>query len=122
MLPDGVDAAAFRIVQEALTNVIRHAGPATATVRVAYGEHGLTVEINDDGHGLPVGQGGGNRQGAARHAGTDGRDGRSAPGRSPAAWGVPGASPPAPERHPMIRGRSPTAERHMTSQKLTWSS
>jgi signal transduction histidine kinase len=63
VLPDGVDAAAFRIVQEALTNVIRHAGPATATVRVAYGEHGLTVEINDDGHGLPVDNGAGSARG-----------------------------------------------------------
>ena len=37
-LPFGVDAAAYRIVQEALTNVARHAGPASATVRVCYGE------------------------------------------------------------------------------------
>jgi signal transduction histidine kinase len=50
-LPLGVDVAAFRIVQEALTNVARHAGPATATVRVAYGEGDFTVEVDDDGHG-----------------------------------------------------------------------
>lgn len=48
-LPFGVEAAAFRIIQEALTNVTRHAGQATATVRVAYGPHDLTVEIDDDG-------------------------------------------------------------------------
>jgi signal transduction histidine kinase len=48
-LPLGVDVAAFRIVQEALTNVTRHAGPATATVRLAYGERDLTVEVDDDG-------------------------------------------------------------------------
>lgn len=50
-LPFGVDQAAFRIVQEALTNVTRHAGAASATVRVCYGEHDLTVRIDDDGHG-----------------------------------------------------------------------
>jgi signal transduction histidine kinase len=50
-LPFGVDVAAFRIVQEALTNVTRHAPGATATVRVTYGERDLTVQIDDDGGG-----------------------------------------------------------------------
>lgn len=50
-LPFGVDVAAFRIVQEALTNVARHAGPATARVRLSYGERDLTVEVDDDGRG-----------------------------------------------------------------------
>lgn len=60
-LPFGVDVAAFRIVQEALTNVTRHAGPATATVRVAYGDRDLVVEVDDDGRGGTVhnGDGGG---------------------------------------------------------------
>ncbi len=52
-LPFAVDAAAFRIVQEALTNVTRHAGPATATVRVSYGERDLTVQVDDDGRDGP---------------------------------------------------------------------
>jgi signal transduction histidine kinase len=52
-LPAGVDLAAFRIVQEALTNVTRHAGrPVTATVLVAYGDHDLTVRVDDDGRGF----------------------------------------------------------------------
>jgi signal transduction histidine kinase len=51
-LPFPVDVAAFRIVQEALTNVTRHAGPATATVRVSYGDRDLTVQVDDDGRGL----------------------------------------------------------------------
>jgi signal transduction histidine kinase len=38
-------------VQEALTNVTRHAGPATATVRVLYGQDELTVQVDDDGRG-----------------------------------------------------------------------
>jgi signal transduction histidine kinase len=50
-LPFGVDQAAFRIVQEALTNVTRHAGTDSATVRVRYGEHDLTVQVDDDGRG-----------------------------------------------------------------------
>jgi signal transduction histidine kinase len=51
-LPFAVDVAAFRIVQEALTNVTRHAGPATATVRVSYGDRDLTVQVDDDGKGV----------------------------------------------------------------------
>jgi signal transduction histidine kinase len=51
-LPTGLDLAAFRIVQEALTNVSRHAGPtASATVRLTYGPDHLDIEIVDDGHG-----------------------------------------------------------------------
>jgi signal transduction histidine kinase len=50
-LPFGVDVAAFRIVQEALTNVTRHAGEATATVRVSYGDRDLSLQIDDDGRG-----------------------------------------------------------------------
>jgi signal transduction histidine kinase len=54
-----VDQAAFRIVQEALTNVQRHAGGASATVRVTYGERDLTVEITDDGPGAAAETSGG---------------------------------------------------------------
>ncbi|MEP6697474.1 MAG: sensor histidine kinase [Pseudonocardiales bacterium] len=60
LLPAGVDGAAFRIVQEALTNVVRHAGPARAVVRVAYAEHDITVQVDDDG-GLPAAANGSGR-------------------------------------------------------------
>jgi signal transduction histidine kinase len=50
-LPFGVEAAAFRIIQEALTNVTRHAQGSTATVHVSYGADDLVVEIDDDGRG-----------------------------------------------------------------------
>ncbi len=53
-LPPRVDRAAFRIVQEALTNVVRHAGAATATVRVAYADDAVTVQVDDDGTGAPA--------------------------------------------------------------------
>jgi signal transduction histidine kinase len=61
-LPAGVDLAAFRIVQEALTNVTRHAGPASATVLVGYGSEELTVQVDDDGRG-PAGNGAGQGNG-----------------------------------------------------------
>jgi len=50
-LPPGVDLAAYRIVQEALTNVLRHAESATATVRLAYAPAEVTVEVTDTGRG-----------------------------------------------------------------------
>lgn len=50
-LPPGVDLAAYRILQEALTNVLKHAGPARARVCVHFGERELKLEISDDGRG-----------------------------------------------------------------------
>jgi signal transduction histidine kinase len=50
-LPFGVDVAAFRIVQEALTNVARHAGHAAATVRIEYRDDDVVVEVEDEGRG-----------------------------------------------------------------------
>jgi signal transduction histidine kinase len=50
-LPAGVDISAYRIVQEALTNALRHAGPARARVVVRYGEAEVEVEVTDDGRG-----------------------------------------------------------------------
>jgi len=50
-LPVAVDVAAFRIVQEALTNVLRHAGQASASVKITYERDGLVVEVEDDGDG-----------------------------------------------------------------------
>lgn len=48
----GVDVAAFRLIQEALTNTLKHAGPkARAWVRLRYTDEDLTVEIEDDGRG-----------------------------------------------------------------------
>jgi signal transduction histidine kinase len=60
-LPPSVDLAAFRIVQEALTNVTRHAGRARATIVLTYTGDGLTVSVDDDGHGTNgTSAGGGN--------------------------------------------------------------
>ncbi len=48
-VPAAVDLAAYRVVQESLTNVARHAGPATAAVRVHYAPDAVGLEIADDG-------------------------------------------------------------------------
>jgi signal transduction histidine kinase len=50
-LSPAVEAAAYRIVQESLTNVVRHADAAGATVSVAYGPESLEIEVLDDGTG-----------------------------------------------------------------------
>jgi signal transduction histidine kinase len=50
-LPLGVDLSAYRVVQEALTNALKHAGHATATVTVRYGESEVAIEVADDGAG-----------------------------------------------------------------------
>lgn len=50
-LPADIELSAYRIVQEALTNVVRHAGTGRCRVTVDYGEEELSVEIVDDGRG-----------------------------------------------------------------------
>ena len=58
-LPVGLELSAYRIVQEALTNALKHAGDARASVRVAYGPDSLELEIVDDGAGGPARAAGG---------------------------------------------------------------
>jgi len=57
-----VELSAFRIVQEALTNVLKHAGPSRTTVRVRHASDGLDIEVLDDG-GRSVIRNGGNGDG-----------------------------------------------------------
>jgi signal transduction histidine kinase len=54
VVPAAVDQAAFRIIQESLTNVVRHAGAAHATVGVSREADTLTVEVSDDGPATSV--------------------------------------------------------------------
>jgi signal transduction histidine kinase len=56
-LSPGVDVSAYRILQEALTNVVKHAGPARASVIVRYGSRTIDVEVTDDGRGPSNGDG-----------------------------------------------------------------
>jgi signal transduction histidine kinase len=53
-LPPGLDLAAYRVVQEALTNVLRHAGKPRTTVRLDYREADLVVEVADAGRLIPA--------------------------------------------------------------------
>ncbi|MBV9337638.1 MAG: hypothetical protein JO243_17270, partial [Solirubrobacterales bacterium] len=62
-VPASLDLAAFRIVQEALTNVVRHAAAGAATVELTYGPDELTVQVDDDGRG--TGTSGGRREASA---------------------------------------------------------
>ncbi|MEU7006752.1 histidine kinase [Streptomyces sp. NPDC046332] len=77
-LPAATGATVYRIVQEALTNVVKHSGARTASVRLAYEEGVLEVVVTDDGRGPRRGArpgGGGHglvgiRERAAAHGGT----------------------------------------------------
>jgi signal transduction histidine kinase len=76
-LPAAVDLSAYRIVQESLTNVIRHAGPASAAVSLSYQPDELGIDVTDTGQGpkaapgLPTGHGqAGMRERAAAVGGT----------------------------------------------------
>ncbi len=51
-LPAGADLVAFRVIQEGLTNVMKHAGDARATVTIGYRENRVDLEVRDDGHGV----------------------------------------------------------------------
>lgn len=58
-LPLGVDTAVYRIIQEALTNVVRHSGASSSHVRVGYRPGGVHLEVSDDGRGGPSESGNG---------------------------------------------------------------
>ena len=91
-LPPGADLAAYRVVQEGLTNVMRHAAEATATVAIDWGQD-LMITVTDDG-GLEPGDAGAAERTVRPDAGCSGCEsgsrctaGRSRPDRSPAAAG-----------------------------------
>ena len=59
-LPEGAELAAYRVVQESLTNTRKHAGlAASAAVTLRYEPDGLVVEVSDDGIATPAGDSGG---------------------------------------------------------------
>jgi signal transduction histidine kinase len=65
-LPSAVDLAAYRVVQESLTNVVRHARASRAEVTVTHGERCVEVEVVDDGRGPPPGHGSSNGAGSGQ--------------------------------------------------------
>lgn len=62
-LPPGLDLCAYRIVQESLTNALKHAGPARAEVVLRYAQHMLDIEVRDDGRGAVAVNGDGSGHG-----------------------------------------------------------
>lgn len=56
-LPTGLDLTAYRIVQEALTNTLKHSGATATTVRMAYTPSSLHVDVSDDGAHTPTDDG-----------------------------------------------------------------
>ena len=106
-LPGAVDLTGYRIVQESLTNVVRHAGAASARVLLRYEPDALVVEVEDDGRG---GDGG-----AVAHGG-DGRGPAGEPGfgllgmreRAAAVGGTLEAGPAGGRRGFRVRARLPT--------------
>lgn len=85
-LPGAVGAAVFRIVQEALTNTVKHASARTASVQLRYGEADLHIEVTDDGRGPQAGYGGGHGLiGVRERAAAQGA--RPSPGRGRAGAG-----------------------------------
>ena len=52
-LPAAIDLAAYRIIQESLTNVVRHAGRASARLTISYEPAQVVIEVTDDGRGAP---------------------------------------------------------------------
>jgi signal transduction histidine kinase len=72
-LPPGIDLAAYRVVQEALTNVMKHAGPARTTVRLQYRARDLLITVSDDGpppDSAPAAAGPGAEEGAGPSPGS----------------------------------------------------
>jgi signal transduction histidine kinase len=127
-VPPALDLCAYRIVQEALTNAIKHAAPAHASVNVRWGESVLELEISDDGrrrrsvkrtaggHGIA-----GMRERVALHR-VDGSDGEvvDAWETLPTAWGSRAGFGVLPDRDPMREGRSRVGERRSGWSGRTW--
>lgn len=67
-LPPGVELCAYRVVQESLTNVVKHAGAAPTRVTVEHGPAGLRVTVTDDGASYPAGRSGNGLRGMRERA------------------------------------------------------
>ena len=102
-LPAGIDLAAFRVAQEALTNVVRHAGATRVTVRVRRTDDELEVQVDDDGYGAVTAPG---RGGGGRVAPVEGRGIAGMRERAQALGGTLEAGP-RPGRGFRVRARLP---------------
>ena len=100
-LPAGLDLSAYRIVQEALTNVVKHAGSgARCTVHLGYDEGVLAIRVTDDGGSsttLP-------RYGGSSGGGHQDQPGQGADDKIPAVVGVNSPGGAAPRARPARNG------------------
>jgi signal transduction histidine kinase len=112
-LPPGIDLSAFRIVQEALTNVVKHADTPSCRVIVSYGTGELSVEITDDGRGAQVPAAAGPRgaaPGGERGDEPAGGHGLIGMRERVSLYGGELAAGPLPERGFRVAARLPTGE------------
>jgi signal transduction histidine kinase len=115
-LPTAVDLAAYRIVQESLTNVIRHAGPADAAVSIRYHPGEIAIDVTDTGHGPKPGAAASAAGGTAGHGQVGMRERAAAVGGTVQTGPRPGGGYQVTARLP-VHGRltsanaAPAAER-----------
>jgi signal transduction histidine kinase len=111
-LPQGIDLAAFRIVQEALTNVVKHADTPSCTVIIGYHEDELSIEVSDDGRGCPVPAVAGNGTGSAGAPGAELTGGHGLIGMRErvSLYGGELTAQPLPERGFRVAARLPVGD------------
>jgi signal transduction histidine kinase len=85
-LPASIDLSAYRIVQEALTNVVKHARTSSCRVLIGYGQDELVLEVTDNGAGLPAMAG----AGVSQHGGSMALADGGLPGGGLPGGGLPG--------------------------------
>ncbi|MEV4538313.1 histidine kinase [Asanoa sp. NPDC049518] len=96
-LPLAVDLAAYRVVQESLTNVLRHAGAASAAVVITYLPASVVVEVTDTGRGGVVGAPGHGLQGMRERVTALGGSLTAGPLSAGRGWRVHAELPVAPD-------------------------
>lgn len=116
-VPAPVGLAAYRIVQESLTNVLRHAGRASAAVKVRYAPDAVVLDIADDGRGVPPtsGHGNGNGHGGLNGNGHGGHGIRGMRERAAALGGTLQAGP-RPEGGFRVHAHLPSCEQEGEGQ------
>jgi len=87
-LPASIDLSAYRIVQEALTNVVKHAQTSSCRVLIGYGRDELVLEVTDNGAGVPAMAGASRPAMAMAGSASPGPDGAGAAGLSSAGHGL----------------------------------
>jgi len=112
-LPATVDVSVYRIVQEALTNVLKHAGPARADVTIGCAQDAVTIEVTDDGTGQPGNGQAGSGQPENRQPGNEspgGGHGLAGMRERAAVFGGELAAGPRPGGGFVVRARLPLGE------------